>query len=94
MMIKRHELRDRIHEAAEAHTDLNMFYACISLMEGGHVSAAAHPDQVRLVALCRKAAEKCLRRYDRAVARTGATPYWWMKTSDDRTDESPRTNPS
>ena len=63
------EGRDYAKEAARAHTDLNIFHAVINLMDGGFVSAPAGPDAQRIVRLCRDAAERCLRRYDAALAK-------------------------
>lgn len=60
--------------AAKAHTDLNIFAAIISLLEGGVMSADVQPDDFRIIALCEKAQRKCLQRFDRATAALGA-PY-------------------
>lgn len=50
----------------EAHTDLNIFEACIAILEGGTVSSDAQPYDFKVIELCRKAEQQCLRRFDRA----------------------------
>jgi hypothetical protein len=65
--VARKTLKDRIAEAATAHTDLTMFYGVVALLEGGTVSADADPDAQRIIAICKKAAGKCLRRMDDAI---------------------------
>lgn len=61
-------LKDRMHEASRAHCDLNIFYGVIALLEGGTISADADADKERIIAICRSASAKCLRRHDDAVA--------------------------
>lgn len=57
-----------IKAVTEAHTDLTVFAAIVAILEGGTVSARAQPDDFKVIALCQRAQQKCLRRYDRAVA--------------------------
>lgn len=66
--------RALIKTAAEAYADLNIFAACVAILEGGTVSADAQPDDFKVIALCLKAQQRCLKRYDRAMAALGA-PY-------------------
>ena len=54
-------------EAARAHTDLTVFAVIVAILEGGTVSAAAQPDDFKIIRLCQSAQQKCLRRYDQAV---------------------------
>ena len=59
----------RIKEAATAHTDLNIFAAVQALMERSLLSTESHADEQHIVAICLRAQQKCLKRYDRAVAK-------------------------
>jgi len=59
--------------AAKAHTDLNIFYGVIALMEGGLLSADSYGDAERIIRLCKAAGAKCLARYDRAIASSQRT---------------------
>lgn len=65
---KRKTRRDLAKDAAEARSDLNIFYGVIALLEGGTVSARSNPHDFKIIDRCRKASEQCLRRYDRAMA--------------------------
>ena len=60
--------RDRVKEAAVAHTDLNIFYGVIALMEGGLLGSESYADAERIISICRRAGAKCLHRYDSASA--------------------------
>lgn len=57
--------------AARAHTDLNVFEGIVQMLEGGLVSADSYPAADRIIAICRKHEQVCLRRYDRALALLG-----------------------
>lgn len=57
-----------VKAAVEAHADLNIFAAVVAMLEGGTVSARAQPDDFKVIALCQRAQQRCLRRYDRALA--------------------------
>lgn len=59
---------DHAKEAARAHTDLNIFYAVITLLESGLTSSAAKADERAIIKRCKSAAQKCLNRYDRNFA--------------------------
>lgn len=62
-----------VREAAEAHTDLTMFYAVISLLEGGHLyCSSSQADAQRIIGICKRAAGRRLHEYDRAVAKITA----------------------
>jgi hypothetical protein len=56
--------------AARAHTDLNIFYGIIQLLEGGLISSSSYPCADRIISICKKEGAKCLRRYDRALAQS------------------------
>lgn len=60
--------------AAKAHTDLNIFAAVQSLMESSLVSSDSHADEARIVSLARAAQQRCLKRYDNAMAALAAKP--------------------
>lgn len=64
--------RAMIKEAVEAHNDLNIFEAVVAILEGGTVSAGAQPYDFRVIAICKKAQQECLRRYHRAMDALGA----------------------
>ncbi len=56
---------DNICLAAEASSDLNVFYIVISIMEGGHLHAPSYKAAERIIKICRAEGEKRLRDYDR-----------------------------
>lgn len=59
-----------ISEAAGAHTDLNIFAAVVTLLEGGHLYTSQGTDSAqRIIRICQAEQAKCLRRYDAATAR-------------------------
>lgn len=59
-----------VQEAAEAHTNLTVFAAVVSLLEGGHLYGSASNDAAALIIdLCRDEQQRCLRAYDLAVAK-------------------------
>jgi hypothetical protein len=59
---------DFVKEAANALSDLNIFYAVIALMDGGLVHSPSHAAAARIVKLCRSEGGRCLKRYDHAKA--------------------------
>lgn len=65
-----------LHAAAEAHTNLTVFHAVISLMEGGHLYGNT-PQQsaARIIAICKSEAHRQLRTFDKhsALALQGAS---------------------
>lgn len=67
-----------IKEAVEARSDLNIFAAVVAILEGSTVSADAQPDDFRIIGMCQRAQQKCLRRYDRALEALGE-PYGGAK---------------
>lgn len=64
-----------IKEAADAHSDLNIFAAVEALMESSLVSSACFPTEARIVKICQAEIQKCLSRYDRAVEKAGGGTY-------------------
>lgn len=58
---------DHIRKAAEAHTNLSMFHAIISLCESGGF-CGYHPECDRIIAICHAGAAKQLRAYDKEIA--------------------------
>lgn len=54
--------------AAEARTNLTIFYAVIAMLEGGTITTSAERDAQRVIAICRSASAKQLRLMDRALA--------------------------
>jgi len=61
--------RDHAKDAAKALSDLNMFTAIQVLCESSLISADAFSDEERINKVCRAAIQRCLRRYDRALAK-------------------------
>lgn len=59
--------KDAIKIAAEELSDLNTFAIVISILEGGHVHAPSYADAARIIRICKKAAQKRLCGYDRAL---------------------------
>lgn len=60
---------EAVNEAADARSDLNIFYAVAALMESSLVSAPCYRTEARIVKICMAEAQRCLRRFDRAVAK-------------------------
>lgn len=60
---------DYIKEAAQAHTNLNVFASVVSILEGGHLYGC-YSDRAaqRIIDICKAEQDKCLARYDHAVA--------------------------
>jgi hypothetical protein len=61
---------EAVKAATRAHSDLNIFYGIIALLEGGTISSDSYPVADRIIAICKKHGSVCLRRYDRALALT------------------------
>jgi chorismate mutase len=60
-------VKDHVKEAAEAHTNLNVFASVVSILEGGHLYGATNDRAAqRIIELCKAEQAKCLVRYDRA----------------------------
>jgi hypothetical protein len=64
-----------IKEAAEAHSDLNIFAGIVALLEGGTLSTDSQDIEFRIIAICQRAQQKCLARFDRSVAKAGGGTY-------------------
>ena len=63
-----------IEDAATAHSDLNVFYAVIALMEASLISSKHHAAEGRIVKICKDEGARCLRDYDLATARAIKEP--------------------
>lgn len=61
-------------DACRAHTDLNVFYSIIAILEGGTIGADSFRDGERIITICKSASAKCLKRYDAALAKIGEKP--------------------
>lgn len=60
--------KDHIEAAAKAHTDLNLLHAIIALCEHSLFSTDCHGVERHIVKYCMAEGDKCLRRYDEAMA--------------------------
>jgi hypothetical protein len=78
--MKRKSKAEFLKDATEAHTDINMFAAVVAMLEGGTMSAGAQPDDFKIIALCKRAQQRCLHRFEQAHA---------ALTSTDRRKETP-----
>lgn len=58
-----------IQAAADARSDLNIFYAVIALMESSLVTSRHFPAEARIVRICKTEAQKALRAFDDAVTK-------------------------
>jgi hypothetical protein len=59
-----------IEDAVRAHTDLNMFAAAEELVSSdSFMSADSYDDAQQIARLCQRAQQKCLARFDKAVAK-------------------------
>ncbi len=62
-----------IAEAAGAHTNLNIFAAVVTLLEGGHLyganDALGDTAQNRIIRICQSEQARWLRKYDAATAK-------------------------
>lgn len=72
---KKPSQRDHIVLAGQAHSDLNIFYAAIALMENGLLHAPSHRGAERIIRICKCESAKRLAEYDRHVARALALSY-------------------
>lgn len=59
---------DHAKAACRAHTDLNIFYGIIALLEGGLIHQESYGAADRIIAICKSESQKCLVRYDRSIA--------------------------
>lgn len=59
----RHSL---VKDAVEAHSNLNTYAAVVALLEGGTVHGGRHGPASRIIAICKKAQQDELIRFDRA----------------------------
>lgn len=64
-----------IKDAAEAHSDLNIFAAVAALMESSLVSSNCFGAESRIVHICHTEQAKCIARYDKAIAKAGGGTY-------------------
>lgn len=55
-------------DAAEAHSDLYVFDAVVSILDGGHIHAPSYAAAQRIIAISKRHQDVCLRRYDRYLA--------------------------
>ena len=55
-------------EAAEAYSDLNVFYCVIGLLENGTVRHRSYRAAERIITICKNEGQKRLEDYDRAIA--------------------------
>jgi len=62
-------------QAAEAHSDLNMFHAVMALMESGLLSSDCNTAAERIIKICQAESAKCLRRFDAAIGKAGGGSY-------------------
>lgn len=56
-------------KAAQAHSNLNIYYAVIGLMEGGLLYDGRHETATRIISLCKQQAAEELAIYDAAMER-------------------------
>lgn len=59
----------KIDEALHAHTNLNLFGAIVTLLEGGHLYGGNNAAAKRIRAICLKEQQRQLRILDKATAR-------------------------
>jgi len=71
-MKKKRTVDTELQAACRAHNNLNIFAAVIALMESGLLYSESYPMADRLVQLCKKEQQKCLKLYDAARARASA----------------------
>ena len=69
------ERKRAVRDAAEAHTNLNIYAAVVTILEGGHLYGAADggsglPAQFKIIRICQVEQAKWLRKYDAAIARS------------------------
>lgn len=73
-MNRMNELRKHITDATEAHSDLNLFASIVALLESGLNHSPTYAAAERIISICKREQDKCLRRFDAAMAKAGA-PY-------------------
>lgn len=56
-------------QAAEAHTDLNVFAAVVILLESSLQTSARHAASQRIIRICKAEQQRCLRDFDLAMAK-------------------------
>lgn len=61
-----------VKEASRAHSDLNILYGVIALMESSLLTVDCQNVEMRIVRICKAEAQKCLARYDRATEQIAA----------------------
>lgn len=66
-------LKDHVRIAARAHSDLNIFYAVIAIMEGGCVYGSPGSQQAadQIIQICKCVVQRNLRTHDDAVDAAG-----------------------
>lgn len=73
--------KDWVVEAAQAHSNLNLYASIVSLLDGGHLYGANDETgcaaQLRIIRTCQSEQARWLRRYDRARK-------WAAKVAGDR----------
>lgn len=67
--------RDYVAEAADAHSDLNIFQAIIVLLESSLNSSSTYSTASRIIDIAERERVRCLKRYDRARANIGAKEF-------------------
>jgi hypothetical protein len=74
MRRKKKTQKELIKLAARAYADLHIFAAVIAMMESYLVSSETFTAEARIVVICKAEEQKCLRRYDRALAALAKIP--------------------
>jgi hypothetical protein len=63
---------EAVIEAAQHHSDLNVFHALVAILEGGTLySQSAHRAAGRIIRICNEERQKQLRLYDAALRKAG-----------------------
>lgn len=66
------KLSDNIIAAAKARSDLNLFASIVVLLESGLNHSPTHAAAERIISIAKREQQKCLQRYDSAMAKAGA----------------------
>ena len=66
-MSKSVNCREYARQAAQAHSNLNIYYAVIRLMEGGLIYGGRHKTADRIIKLCKEQTARELTLYDAAI---------------------------
>jgi hypothetical protein len=66
--VKRTKEQEAAKAAARAHTDLNIFYGIIALLESGLIGPHSYSAADRIIAICKTHGARCVAKYDRALA--------------------------